>query len=246
MAVDEYLIAYFEKTGQPVLRLYGWDPAGISAGKNQNVRQDIDLDKCKKESVPIVRRMTGGSAIFHRDEATYSIVCSEKDLSDRNLSVKGSFEKLNSFIIAMYGKFGLQAAYAGEGAHSGIERRGIAAFCFASNEEYDILIKGKKIGGNAQSRKKEIIFQHGSIPLKSNPDALQYFRQKEDCATYTDLGALLGREVRPEEVCAALAASFAATFSCTLEEQPLSPDEEQEVALLVSSKYGADSWNMKV
>src|ERR1035437_2101016 len=108
MAIDEYLISYYEKTLQPVFRLYGWSPAGISAGKNQEVLKDIDLDRCKKDSVPVVRRITGGGAIYHNNEVTYSIVCSEKDLSENNLTVKESFEKLNEFIIKMYKKSGLE------------------------------------------------------------------------------------------------------------------------------------------
>jgi lipoyl(octanoyl) transferase len=245
MAIDEYLISNYEKNLQPILRLYGWNPEGISAGKNQEVLKDIDLVKCKKNSVPVVRRLTGGGAIYHSNEVTYSIVCSEKELSTAGLTVKESFEKLNSFILKMYSKLGLEAAYAKEFRISGAKMGGISAFCFASNEEYDIVINGKKIGGNAQARKKEIIFQHGSIPLKASADAMEYFTKKEGNTNYTDLKALLEREIDTEEVCANMAASFMETFDCSLEVKPLETGEKREVVELLVSKYAVNNWNLK-
>jgi lipoate-protein ligase A len=245
MAIDEYLLSYYEKTSQPVFRLYGWSPAGISVGKNQEALKDLDLNRCKKDAVPVVRRQTGGGAIYHNNEITYSIVCSEKDLSDKSLTVKGSFEKLNQFIIKMYAKYSLMAAYAKDFYPAGTALGAPSAFCFASNEEYDIVIKGKKIGGNAQSRKKDIIFQHGSIPLKPSPQAMDYFIKKEDGWNYTDLGSLTGRTVDVVEACANMIASYTETFSCSLEEKPLELDEKREVVALLTSKYAVNNWNLK-
>jgi lipoate-protein ligase A len=245
MAIDEYLLSYYERTSQPVLRIYGWSPVGISVGKNQEALKDLDLNRCKKDAVPVVRRQTGGGAIYHNNEITYSIVCSEKDLSCKDLTVKESFEKLNQFIIKMYAKYSLTAAYARDFQPSGSKFGNPAAFCFASNEEYDIVIKGKKIGGNAQSRKKDIIFQHGSVPLQPNPGAMDYFIKKEDNGNYTDLAALIGRVVDPVEACANMIASFTETFFCSLEEMPLKLDEKREVVALLTSKYAVNNWNLK-
>jgi lipoate-protein ligase A len=245
MAIDEYLISYYERTLTPVLRLYGWNPSGISAGKNQEVLRDLDLERCRKDSVPVVRRMTGGGAIFHGNEVTYSIVCSPRDLSKNDLSVKESFEKLNAFIIKMYSKSGLAAGYARDIKPAGTKLGTPAAFCFASSEEYDIIINNKKIGGNAQSRKKKLIFQHGSIPVKLNQRAMDYFIKKEDSSNYTDLSSLLNRAVLPEEVCANMIAAYAETFSCSLEEIKLDMDEKREVVSLLTSRYAVNNWNLK-
>ena len=245
MAIDEYLIYYYEKTLQPVFRLYAWNPAGISAGKNQEVLKDIDLEKCRRDAVPVVRRITGGGAIYHNNEVTYSIVCSEKDLSQNDMTVKESFEKLNEFIIKMYKKSGLEAAYAKDIKPANAKMGTPSAFCFASNEEYDMVIKGKKIGGNAQSRKKELIFQHGSIPLAPNPRAMDYFIKKEDDSNYSDLSALAGRAIGAVEVCANMAASFAENFNCDLEVRPLELEEKREVVGLLTSRYAVNNWNLK-
>jgi|ERR1035437_858558 lipoate-protein ligase A len=245
MAIDEYLISYYERTLQPVFRLYAWSPAGISAGKNQEVLKDIDLEKCRRDAVPVVRRITGGGAIYHNNEVTYSIVCSGKDLSKNDLTVKESFEKLNEFMIKMYLKCGLAAAYAKDLNTAGTKIGGISAFCFASNEEYDLVIKGKKIGGNAQSRKKELIFQHGSIPLSSAPQAMDYFNKKEDSGNYSDLSTLTGRDMGEVEVCANMVSSYTETFNCDLEIKPLNTAEKREVVALLTSRYAVNNWNLK-
>lgn len=164
MAIDEAMISWYEKTKIPVFRLYAWNPAGISIGKNQDALSDIDIDKCVRDTVPVVRRLTGGGAIYHHNEVTYSLVCSDKNISAEALTVKGSFEKLNFFIIAMYAKFGLEACYA-RNAFSDTGKFGTRdGFCFAGREEYDIVIQGRKIGGNAQFRRKDL-----DISARVNP-----------------------------------------------------------------------------
>ncbi|MEI7542571.1 MAG: lipoate--protein ligase family protein [bacterium] len=245
MAIDEYMISYYEKIRQPVFRLYAWSPAGISVGKNQEVLKDINLENCKSKAVPVVRRITGGGAIYHNNEVTYSIVCSEKDLSENNLTVKESFEKVNQFILKMYAKCGLVAAYAKEFQPAAKQIENNSAFCFASNEEYDIIIKGKKIGGNAQARKKDLIFQHGSIPIKPSPQAMDYFNKKENSDNYSDLSTIASRDISEVEVCANMVAAFAETFSCSLEIKPLEIEEKHEVVALLTSKYAINNWNLK-
>jgi lipoate-protein ligase A len=245
MAIDEYLISYYEKTGVPVLRFYSWRPAGISVGRNQDAGADINLAKCKKDSVPVVRRLTGGGAIYHRRELTYSIACSETDISKPGATVKESFEDLNRFILNMYSKFGLAAAYSKE-IFSGERPHGLRhGFCFAGNEEYDIIINGKKIGGNAQHRKKNIIFQHGSIPLEENREAGDYFKCEVKEGNYTYLNLMLGREITSGEAAANLAAAFIETFGTDLVEEQLDMEEKRQVVGLLTEKYAVDNWNLR-
>ncbi len=245
MAIDEFLISYYEKTKIPVLRLYSWRPAGISAGKNQDVNLDIDIAACKAAGIPVVRRLTGGGAIFHKNELTYSIACSDTDFIGKKAGVKESFENLNAFILKMYFKFGLEASY-GKDAFPGEKSLGARqGFCFAGNEEYDIIIKGKKTGGNAQYRRREIIFQHGSIPLDENEDAQKYFKCPVNRDNFTSLDRLLGREVTAGEVAANLGAAFMETFGCDLKEETLSMDEKRGAIGIMTSKYATDNWNLK-
>jgi lipoate-protein ligase A len=245
MAIDEYLISYYERTKTPVLRLYSWRPNGISIGRNQNAQEDLDLNKCRAAKVPVVRRLTGGGAIFHGNELTYSIVCSEQDLSIEKNSVKRSFEILNQFILNMYSKFGFEAGFSKD-VFFGEKKHGLRhGFCFAGNEEYDIIIKGRKIGGNAQYRRKKLIFQHGSVPLGNEAGAKEYFKCPVDGSNYTCLNTLLGREVTAIEAAANLTASFMETFDADLKEEPFNIDEKREIVGVLTTKYAADNWNLK-
>ena len=244
MAIDEYMMAFYERSATPVLRFYSWSPPGLSIGRNQDARKEINLEKCAEQHVPVVRRLTGGGAIYHRNELTYSVVCSESDLSETPISVKASFEKLNAFIMRMYSKFGLKAAYAKD-LDPGVKLGERAAFCFAANEDYDIVINSKKIGGNAQMRKKNMIFQHGSIPLCENTGATELMREKTATGNYTSLNALLGREVEAAEAAANLAASFMEEFRADLNEEPLGMEEKKEVVGILTSRYAMNNWNLK-
>ncbi len=156
----------------PVFRLYGWSPPAISLGKFQNPESIINLNRCRKENISTVKRLTGGGAIFHDCEITYSLICRSDTIE--TASVKESYEKLCGFLLLAYKKLGLQANFA-HNCHSYPDKNNNTPFCFSGWEEYDILISDRKIGGNAQKRKKNIVFQHGSIPFKLDIDYIQSF-----------------------------------------------------------------------
>ena len=245
MAIDEYLTKYYEKTKVPVLRVYGWTPAAISIGKYQDALNDINIEKCTEDDMTIVRRMTGGGAILHDEELTYSLVCSEDDIGCKNLSVKECFEKLNLFIINMYKEFGLKAVYAKDYSKK-MKFGEPVPFCFSCNEEYDILIRGRKIGGNAQSRKKDIIFQHGSIPLENGREKVaKYFTKKINFENYTTLREALKRKVDADEAADKLESAFKKLMKVKLKEEKLNDREKEAVDRFVIEKYSSDEWNIK-
>jgi lipoate-protein ligase A len=243
MAIDEYLMSYYRKEKMPVLRLYAWKPSGISLGKYQKA-DDLNMAECKAGKIPVVRRLTGGGAIYHADELTYSFVCSEDDIDCSGVQVKQTFEKLNAFIMLMYEKFGLEPSYAKY--RRADENLGLkTGFCFSGSEEYDIIIKGKKIGGNAQGRKKGIIFQHGSVPLAACEDGGKYFACPVVEERFTSLQELLGRSAGPDEAGANMTAAFMETFGADLEPAPLAMEEKQEIVKLLTSKYATNRWNLE-
>jgi lipoate-protein ligase A len=161
MAFDNALLDSFSpEVDLPILRIYGWNPPAISLGRFQNAEEVLCISECIRCGIETVQRITGGGAIYHTNEITYSLVCPDKGFS----SVKESYRSLCRFLIIFYKKIGLTASFASETACSVRPRKG-SGFCFAQREPYDIVIDGKKIGGNAQKRKRGIVFQHGSIPL---------------------------------------------------------------------------------
>lgn len=243
MAADEYLIAWYERTRRPVLRIYGWEPPAISLGRYQDA-SCLNLDACRSDSVAIVRRITGGGSIFHCGEVTYSLACGERDIGASAVSVKDSFGVLNRFIIEAYRIMGLDASYAKDGPSRGPHGRS-PQFCFSGSEEYDIVIQGKKIGGNAQRRTDGIIFQHGSIPLTIDaPRIRRYFRGPVDFGKFTCLEELLSRKVAPYDVIKVLPGAFATVMNWECTEMDFSPSAKKDITLIMNRKYRAESWRI--
>lgn len=142
MAIDEaILIARINNLVPNTLRFFTWKPSAITIGFFQDLEQEIDLKRAKDLKVDVIRRYSGGGAVFHEGELTYSLVVSEKDIS---LNVLDSYK------------------YLCQGVIEGLKNLGIDAKFKPIN---DILVNGKKISGNAQTRKKGVILQHGTILL---------------------------------------------------------------------------------
>jgi len=186
MDFDTRMVEDFEKDHRPRFRLYGWDPPAVSVGRfQQNYKEDGPF--------PVVKRITGGGAIFHHQELTYSLVCSPEHLGI-SLSVKGAYEKITQSLLLFYKSLGLEAYYAKDEAKQGYKLGEKTWACYAGREEYDILIQGRKIGGNAQKRGRSMIFQHGSIPLGYDRDQWQEAFGTQpipEAHTITSLGQLV-------------------------------------------------------
>ncbi len=164
MAVDETLFESCRKTGIPAFRIYGWRPHAFSIGCSQKRSEVLFEEKCIQDNIPIVERLTGGGIIFHGDEVTYSIACSQREIGEIR-SVKGGYKLLCSFLLNAYREYGLEPLFAIDLPNRSRDK---SSFCFSSFEDYDIVVKGRKIGGNAQKRRRQDILQHGSIPLSLN------------------------------------------------------------------------------
>lgn len=247
MAVDEALLLAFDPAASaPVLRLYGWSPPALSIGRFQNAHEVLDISRCAADKVPVVRRITGGGVIYHADELTYSIICAPHHIPPAS-SVKESFRVLTSFLLRFYEKLGLSACYAVDAAPAG-ERLGERTdFCFAGKESYDILIKGRKIGGNAQRRLKNAIFQHGSIPLVNRAAEGAGFLCRQPAGIGDQTAALadfLNGEVE-EGLKGAMESAFREALGADMRQMTLTPDEKVLVAELKSRKYDLSGWNYR-
>lgn len=243
MATDEALLNC-HKPGHPVFRVYGWEPPALSIGRFQNARTALNLDICGQNRIPIVRRITGGGIIHHHDELTYSLVCTQDDIAS-GLSVKESFRILCGFLLLFYEKLGLNAEFALSAFPK--SRLGVpSAFCFAGKEEYDITVNGKKIGGNAQRRFKNIIFQHGSIPLRLNREETSRYLTEKPNGLDTSATCLeeLGVSVDLKGLKVLLKESVLAHFKTGLSDQELSPGESAAAKTLLENKYTSDRWNL--
>lgn len=240
MAIDEAVLDEVSVGNSlPTLRLYGWKPAAVSIGYFQSLEEEVDLAACSRFGVSYVRRMTGGGAVLHEDEITYSIHIPEKSAL------------VPSGILESYAKIS-------GGVIKGLARLGITAQFVPLNDLIIITQTGpKKISGNAQTRKKGVILQHGTILLKVDVDKMftllkvpnEKLKGKliEDVKQrVTAVSAALGREVSFDESVAAIKAGFEEEFSgYAFKAGELGGAELKNARKLISEKYGAESWNKK-
>lgn len=173
MALDAQIFSRFLEDGVGVLRLYSWQAPAITYGFSQDCKGLIDLEACAIDGVEVVKRITGGGALFHGQELTYSFVCSKSDIGEPQ-GVFVDYRNICKFLLDFYASLGLQASYALD--QTDFKQRSLPdELCSASNEKYDLVIGGKKIGGNAQKRNRQAIFQHGSIPVSINWDFVRQY-----------------------------------------------------------------------
>lgn len=243
MAIDEAVLAEIVAgNSAPNLRFYGWTPPAISIGYFQSLEEEVDLAACAAHGVDYVRRITGGGAVLHEHEITYSIHIPEKAAETIGLPLG---------ILESYGKIC-------DGILKGLALLGLQAKFVPLN---DIVVEQggafRKISGNAQTRKSGIILQHGTILLKVDVDKMfsllkvpnEKLKGKliEDVKQrVTSLSQVLGREVGFDEAFSVLQKGFVETFpGVAFENGELSESEKALAEKLKKEKYGNEKWNKK-
>ncbi len=168
MGCDEAIAKFVgEEIFPPTLRFYRWKPATLSLGFFQKFEKEIDFESCQKNNISVVRRITGGRAVLHDDEITYSIcIPSSHPIFEKNI--------INSYkIIAEALAQGLK--YLGlnpEFSSKKLPAKHSSGACFDAPSIYEITINGKKIIGSAQKRFQKSFLQHGSIPFTIDSEKL--------------------------------------------------------------------------
>lgn len=240
MAIDEAVLEHIAAGKSPAtLRFYGWSPPAISIGYFQSLEEEVDLEACKKYGVDYVRRITGGGAVLHEHEITYSIHIPE------------SAGLVPAGILESYGKIcgGILKGL----AHIGLEAK------FVPLNDIVLDHKGtlRKISGNAQTRKKGVILQHGTILIKVDVEKMfsllkvpsEKLKGKliEDVKQrVTSISDVLGREISFEEMLEVLKKGFTEEFSgIEFTGGELNESEKSLAEKLMQEKYGADLWNRK-
>jgi len=160
MSIDiEWLQKVAREDGRGIVRFYQWQPYCISVGMNQSL-ESIDVGRCRADGIDVVRRPTGGRAVLHAEELTYSVILPESNLG----SIHEVYRRLSEALAEGLRAVGIEAAVVRCGddlrAHY---RTTTSASCFSSSTEYEIQVKGKKIVGSAQRRSDGAMLQHGSI-----------------------------------------------------------------------------------
>ena len=238
MALDEALADGVRTGGLPFLRFYFWDPATLSLGRFQNLQTGLSEHAA---TVPRVRRPTGGGGIWHADELTYSLGCRQDDLNVTG--VKASFEILCGFLVEAWRSLGWEAGFAKDAASAGT-LGGFAPACFAGQEEYDILVGGRKLGGNAQRRDRTSIFQHGSIPRVLDSSALERLFLpgfRPDRGATTDLQSC-GWSGSAQELIPVLAEAFRTRLGVEWSAGPPTAEELDRAETLRRQRFSDPDW----
>lgn len=165
MAVDEGLLREAVTPGAlPVLRFYTWSPAAVSLGRFQDKERAVNAEACRQRGFDIVRRITGGRAVFHCDELTYSIIARSDSALFPN-DILGTYKVIAAGLLAGLRELGIAAEMVSRsGRHAGmVKSSSQEPACFSSPSWYEILVQGRKIIGSAQRRVGGAFLQHGSI-----------------------------------------------------------------------------------
>jgi len=248
MAVDEAILqSVTDRRALPTLRLYAWNPPCLSLGYGQK-SSDVDFERLAECRWDVVRRPTGGRAILHTDELTYSLsLPADHDLAAG--TVIDSYRRISAALVSGLSRLGLMPQ-----ADRRAERsRQAAAVCFETPSHYEITIEGRKLVGSAQLRRHDAILQHGSIPLSGDlgricdglaypDDASREAARRQVRAPAITLSEALRTPISWQTAAQAIIQGFTETFDVTFTSEPLTPDEQTRAAQLASEIYTHPDW----
>lgn len=179
MQIDSDLLEYAIKNQlkEPIFRLYGWSPACVSLGRNQK-SDFLDLDFLKQNNIDYVRRLTGGRALLHDNEITYSYICPASFLENGE-NVVNSYKEISKILIAALKKLDIELDF------GGIKKvNGHKDYCMLVSTGADLCYQNRKLIGSAQFRKEGYILQHGSILYDYDKELLEkIFKEEVDTSS---------------------------------------------------------------
>ena len=229
MALDEAIsIACREGAVLPTLRFYTWSPQCISIGYFQKIDRVLTLSGLERNHTDIVRRITGGRAVLHGNDLSYSIVCNtDNQLFPRN--IMGTYLlTANAFVLGL-NYLGIYADHIDKPTpKSHIYHK--SNLCFATTLGHEISVKGRKLIGSAQRRWPDIFLQHGSVLITEN--------QEGNGTTSISISEiLLGCNIDIKTITAALCKGFTEALGISLINEPLTQYEKDLAQSLAEEKY---------
>ncbi len=254
MATDHAIQeAVADGVSPPTLRLYAWSPPCLSLGFAQPISQ-IDLDRAASLGWDVVRRPTGGRAILHTDELTYSIVVSEQDPLVSG-GVLESYQRLSQGIVAGLRTFGLEPEVQPGVPLTPAERE--RPVCFEAPSAYEITLQGRKVAGSAQVRRRQTVMQHGTIPLEGDitriclglhfdSDSAREQARGQLRQRATTVSELMGRTVEWEEAASALCQGMTQMLGVRLVAARLTAAEQSRAQTLAETIYASEAWTRRI
>ncbi|MCX7634426.1 MAG: lipoate--protein ligase family protein [Syntrophales bacterium] len=251
MAVDEAMFRMIRHHGVTTLRLYGWRRPSVSTGRFQNQDDEVDMAACRRHDIAVVRRPTGGKAVYHDDEVTYAVVGRE-DGGFFPADILGTYRVISTCIADALRLLGITAEMAPWGRGGAGD---LGSSCFAVPSRFELLTGERKICGSAQVRSRGAFLQHGSLLMrfdavmtyetllpKGEPRDRFVQRLREGAV---GINEVLPRPVTRQEVCDALRDAFARFFGVVWREEELMREEEMLKEQLLARKYNTEGLEEK-
>ncbi len=230
MAIDEAVAeAISFNEASPTVRIYGWRPSAISIGRFQSAEDEVELEECRRRDIDLVRRRTGGGAVYHDEEGeiTYSVICPERLVSK---DINASYRDICHLIVNALAAIGIEAEF---------------------KPINDILVGGRKISGSAQTRRQGVFTMHGTVLFDVDPETmfsvLKVGRTKvsdKDLVSFQDRVTSVRdvSEATLEELLLAMFNAFVEGKEWFLDD--LSRDEWARVEVIARDRYSSDDWNL--
>jgi lipoate-protein ligase A len=239
MALDEALMDRARSSGEWVLRVYTWRNATISLGRNQTARGRYDMDAIGRLDLQVVRRPTGGRAILHDREITYSVTAPVESAGD----LGQSYRRINALLVAALGSLGVTALAAAPSVRA--SSPGMAP-CFDEPAAGELVVDGRKLAGSAQWRSDGALLQHGSILVEDDQSALAALAlaPARDIPAPATLAQALGRVPTVMEVGEALAKAVYTLEDPNATELELDAELRARAAEFVV-RYLDDAWTWR-
>lgn len=263
MALDEAILQSCRSDQAiPTLRLYLWNPPGVSIGYFQSLEKTVDLNRCKKNNIDVVRRITGGRAVLHEDEITYSVCASVKEYPELGENINETYQKISFALLESLRALKVFGGWV-KANRERIEITENSYFskpCFMSNSRYEVTVEGKKLIGSSQRRFQDSFIQHGSFPLGDGKNNLadllssgshdsenkkKRIVKKKLEEKSTSLGKILKRKVEYQEVISALKKGFSKFFDAKMVEKEVTQKELEVAQVLKQKKYLTEEWNFR-
>jgi lipoyl(octanoyl) transferase len=253
MALDESILEHIGRgKSLPTLRLYAWDPPCLSLGHAQPFA-DVDMKRLRERGWELVRRLTGGRAILHTDELTYSVIAPNNEPRVAG-TVLESYNRLARALLLAVKELDLPVEMKeGRVDHPSMPN----PVCFEVPSTYEITVNEKKLIGSAQARKRDGVLQHGSLPLVGDltricqalafeSETARETASKRLLERATTVESALGRQVRWEAAAQSFIHAFEAQLGLSLVEGEISESEAKRTDELVKEKYAHPSWTERV
>ena len=250
MAADEALLSQTcSEKARPLtyVRFFQWSRPTLSLGFSQQAARTVDFTFCRENGIELVRRLTGGKAVLHHKELTYSIVSNDASFFPLG-DISETYRSIANALVLGFRYLGIETSLAEEGRpENPLPRQQATSACFAVSNHHEILCSGRKLVGSAQRRTKSAFLQHGSILLEFDPSLLAGALGQRDSVALaervTSLRECLGDRIGPDEVSSNLQRGVRESFGVNLERVSLSLNQRKLVEHLASTKYGRLDWS---